>query len=134
MDKIPPPSYQNSQNTPNPQNNYGGPQPSSYGGPQPSSYGGPQPDNYGGQQPYYPDKGADYLNNGERGYQQQYQQYPPQGAYPAYPPGHQNMGGQYGQQPQVVYVQQQPNQSSGPGVGTGICAGLALCCCLDMMF
>ncbi|PVZ97857.1 hypothetical protein BB558_006182 [Smittium angustum] len=81
----------------------------------------------------------------DRGYQQPQQQYgyggpqqsgypqqgyPPQPAYPphaAYPPG------QHQQQPQVVYVQQQ-KESSGPGVGTGICAGLAICCCLDMLF
>lgn len=67
----------------------------------------------------------------------QQQMMPPQGGQYYGPPGPQYgpPGPGYGYPPQgppqqVIY---QDRQSSGPGICTGILAGLACCCCLDML-
>ncbi|PVU88833.1 hypothetical protein BB559_004236 [Furculomyces boomerangus] len=76
--------------------------------------------------------------NYAQGYGAPQQQYnpnmPPPAAYP-----NQGMPQQYpgqqqpypNQQPQVVYVPQQKESSGGVGCCAGLCAALAICCCLD---
>ncbi|OMH80299.1 UV-induced protein uvi15 [Zancudomyces culisetae] len=74
------------------------------------------------------DKGYGNPNYPQQGYGGQ-QGYPP-------PPGYGGPQQGYGApqaQPQVVYVQQPQQSSSGPGFCGGLCAALAVCCCLDML-
>jgi hypothetical protein len=88
-----------------------------------------------GQQYYQPNQQMGYYQqNGppQGGYYQQGG--PPQGGYyqqGGYPPPQQ--GGYYGQQGYYPQGQYQ-NQRSGPGCLEGILAGLACCCCLDLLF
>lgn len=91
-------------------------------------YGGPAPENGGYYQPN-PNMGY---------YQPQQQGYPPQqgGYYQQGPYGQQPQGGYYGQ-PGGYYGQPQgryQNQSSSSGCLEGVLAGLACCCCLDLLF
>ncbi|OJD25104.1 hypothetical protein ACJ73_03527 [Blastomyces percursus] len=88
--------------------------------PQPGPYGQPQ------------SAAADYYNQPQQYGPPQGQYYPPQQGYPQQPMYYAPQGGP---PPQGHYVD---NRDSSRGTGGGICAGLlaglACCCCLDILF
>ncbi|KAH0832466.1 hypothetical protein AYO21_05149 [Fonsecaea monophora] len=115
-DKFDPPAY---------------PPPAQYAAPNHSQTGfqSPPPQmaydpNYQQQQMYDPNHGANqgYYGGGP----------PPQGYYGG--PGYGPPQGWNGQQPPPQVVYERDRGSSGPGICTGLLAGLACCCCLDALF
>ncbi|KAK9458497.1 uncharacterized protein V1516DRAFT_682580 [Lipomyces oligophaga] len=78
---------------------------------------------YGGQGGYYPQQQQGGYYNG-----------PPQGGYYNGPQqGYPQQGYQGQQQPNTVYVQQQPQRSDSDGCLMGCCAALCVCCTLDAL-
>ncbi|KFA67740.1 hypothetical protein S40285_00906 [Stachybotrys chlorohalonatus IBT 40285] len=98
--------------------------------PQPVYGSGPSPYADHQQQPYYqpgPQMGYYDQQQGTQGYYNQQQGPFPAGHGPYPPPG-----GPYGQPP-MGYMPQQ-RERRGPGLCEGLLAGLACCCCLDLLF
>ncbi|QSS60159.1 Uvi15-like protein [Histoplasma capsulatum] len=81
----------------------------------------------------HPSAAADYYNQPQQYGPPPGQYYPPQQGYPQQ--GYPQQPMYYAPQPQGHYVD---NRDSSRGTGGGICAGilagLACCCCLDILF
>jgi len=127
-----PPPYGGPPQAPKP--TYGNESPGPYGQDQRQGYyppggpSGPQQNYYqqqGPQQGYYqPGPQMGYYNQQQGPYPSGQGPYPPQGQYGPGPGGYQQGPG---------YVPQQ-RQSAAPGLCGGLLAGLACCCCLDLLF